>query len=387
MTHLSDSYSMKYIRIMKKRKLLIIGFIITLLFAIPATVFYLKTQQTQTKSNATPATTLSFSTLSQPVSVGQNFSLDVIMNPGSNQVSFVTLTLNYDGSKLKRGDKGIVPNATAFPTTLEGPVYDQCSGNNCTMSITVSVGADPTKVITSTTTIATINFQAIAATNGTPTVVSFGQSTKVLSIGPSDQPSENVLSSSTPANIDILSSSPSTSPTSGATPTSAPSDTPVPSSTTAPTQGASNQSPVCTSLAVSTASGSAPLSTTFTAIGSDPDGTVSKVTFNYGDGAVQDVTTGSGIGTNSVNAQVSHTYQSGGSFTATALLTDNSGAISDTTTCTQNISVTGSVAQASGSATPTLTPKLITGPRETIIGIGALGVILSAIGAFLIFGL
>lgn len=373
---------------MNKKKILIIGFIVALIIAIPATILVLK-QQTQTQSKATPATTLSFSTLSNPVTVGQNFSMDIIMNPGSNQVSFVTLSLQYDGSKIKRLSNGIVPNATAFPTTLEGPIYDQCSGNNCTMAITISVGADPTKVITATTTIATVNFQAIATTNGTPTQITFGQATKVLSIGPSDQPSENVLSSSTPGQVTIVDNSPSVTVTGTPVPTNAPTDTPVPTNPPAPTSGSTNQPPACSSLALSQNSGQAPLAITLTANGTDSDDTISKVTFNFGDGAVQDVTTGGGIGTNSVSAQVSHTYNNGGTFTATALMTDSRGSISDTTTCSQTVTVTSASGSATitGTVTPTVTPKLITGPAETIMGIGAVGIILSLVGSFLIFGL
>src|SRR6266704_5603662 len=114
---------------MNKRQLIIIV-IILLIIAIPSTIYFLKTQTTQTQSKATPATTLAFSTLSQPVTTGNTFDLDVNMNPGTNQVDFVTLTIAYDGSKVRKGGNGIVVNTTAFPTTLEGPIYDQCSGTS-----------------------------------------------------------------------------------------------------------------------------------------------------------------------------------------------------------------------------------------------------------------
>lgn len=375
---------------MNKKRILIIGFVVTLLIVIPITLFALTSNQKQNvTSKATPATTLSFSTLSQPVNVGQSFNLDIIMNPGSNQVSFVKLFINYDSSKITKGTQGIAPNATAFPTTLEGPVYNQCTGNNCTMSITLSVGADPTKVVTQTTTVATVNFQAVASTGTGTTQVTFGTQTQVLSIAASDQPSENVLSTTTPANITINDAG-------------AGSGTPIPTGTggtgtptpTTGVTGGTNQSPVCSSLAVDMATGSAPLTSNFTATGNDPDGTVSKVTFNFGDGSVQDVTSGGGIGTNSINAQLSHIYQSSGSFTATAILTDNQGAISGASACTQVITVSAGTGTASATPTQTGTPTVTksptlppTGPGIELIGFGIFGIVLSIVGGFLLFGL
>src|SRR5205823_5958346 len=101
----------------------------------------------------------------------------------------------------------------------------------------LSVGPDPTKAIQSVVKAATINLKAIANTPaGTPTLVTYGATTQVLSIGSNDQASENVLSSETPATIIIGGAAPSGNPSGG--PSGNPSDQPtqaIPTGTPTPT--------------------------------------------------------------------------------------------------------------------------------------------------------
>jgi len=374
------------------KKLFLIGFIVVLLVAIPLTV-YLAQQQQKTRSSAEKSTILSLvesgkTNSSITTTVDQTFSLDVMVNPGNNFVSFVKITLSYDATKIATADPGIIANSDAV-SVFEGPTYGPSQ-----ISVTLATGGDQTKVIQTSTKIATITFKALAPTETAPTLVGFGSDAEVLSAAPSDTRSENVLSTTNQASITITGSIvPSV--------TISPSPEPSPSTTPSLTPTlAANQSPVCTSLVLDReASGSAPLAINFTTNGNDPDGTVSKVTFNFGDGTINDVTTGGGIGTQTINTQANHTYNSGGNFTATAILTDNLGGASNTTNCSQLIAVTA----ASGSAQPTETPTTTTistptvttpiptvaptGPGDTIMTIGALGAILTIIGAILLFAL
>src|SRR5258706_11872164 len=101
------------------KKILLFGFILVMMLAVPV-IIYLLSKQTKTTSKAAKSTTLTFSALSGPVNVGQNFNLNVMLDPGQNQVSFVKLVLSYDKTKIKRGDPGISPNTSIFPVTLEG---------------------------------------------------------------------------------------------------------------------------------------------------------------------------------------------------------------------------------------------------------------------------
>lgn len=143
--------------------------------------------------------------------------------------------------------------------------------------------------------------------------------------------------------------------------------------------GADGTTPICDSLTSDVlANGKAPYTMSFTASGSDVNA-VSKVTFNFGDGGTLAVTSGGGIGTATVSAKASHTYQTAGSYNATAVITNDSGGVSDPSTCTLAVTITGS--STSGSLSPL--PK--TGPSPAIVGVGALGGIIFLIGALFFF--
>ena len=368
------------------KKLLLFGFIAVLLVVIPLTV-YLVQQQQKTRSGAAPSTTLGFNPASKTVAVNDVVNLDVMMNPGTNQVSFVKLIINYDATKLATSAAGAVicpqkpndalcPNVVAFPSVLQGPVYGPG-----TISVTLSIGGSPQNIVQTATKIASLSFQALIPTDPATTQVTIdSQQSQVLSIASTDQFNENVLSSVSPANITITAAV--------ATPTPTPTPTPVPTATPTPTPTPTPnaQAPLCQSLTLSgPATGTAPYSLTFTATGTSSASTISKVTFNFGDSAVQDVPQSGGP--SSVSVQTSHTYNSGGTFVASSTLTDALGNISTATTCTQTITVNvtpTSTAIAQATPVPPLPP---TGPDGRIFAIGAIGTILSVIGALLFFAL
>lgn len=401
---------------MNGKKLFLIGFVIILLVGIPLTIYFLPKQQ-ETRIKAEKSTNLLFSPESSDATpiqkkIGDSIPLDIMVDPGINLVSFVKLSIQYDPDKLATdGTNAFVANNLVFPTVLEGPIYS--SGK---IEVTLSVGPDPTKAVQSLAKAGTITFKALQNTaDGQPTLVTYNSTTQVLSIGSSDQASENVLSSTTPATIVIgettvtptVTDSPI--PTGTLTPTPI-EDTPTPTlipntptptptvvatatPTTAPTPtgvGTVNIVPICSTLAVDRATtGIAPFAITFTANGTDSDGTISKVNFNFGDGAVSgDITTSGGIGTNSVNVATSHEYQNAGTFTASAVLTDNNGGVSNATSCQQTIIVqTGTVVPttapgATSTPTPTIAPS---GTVETAIGIGAVAMFLIIGGGLLFF--
>ena len=340
---------------MTARKLFLIGFISILIIGIPLTIYYLQQQQ-ETRTRAQKSTVLKFapdSTSTSPIkkSIGDSIPLDIMVDPGVNLVSFVKLQIKYDTDKLATASSNaFVPNSVVFPTVLEGPIY-----SNGKIEVTLSVGPDPTKAVQSLAKAGTITFKTQAATNdGQPTLVTYGVTTQVLSVGSTDQAAENVLSSTVPAAIAIADAAitPTLTPTSTTTPTPTISvtNTPTPTLVFTPTPTfapsptgtqSANQLPICNSLAVDRATtGVAPFAITFTASGSDPDGTISKVNFNFGDGAVSgDITNSGGIGTNTVNVQTSHQYVNAGTYTASVLLTDNSGGFSSASACQQTIIV------------------------------------------------
>lgn len=374
------------------KKLILIGLGVILLIAIPLTVYLVQKQQ-QVRSNAAPSTTLSFEPSSKTAAVGDTMSFDIIIDPGTNEVSTINLTLDYDPTKLSTAGAGLVIDNSVLRETVIEPTYTPGK-----ITGAFSTGTDTTKPIITRETIATVTFQAIAQTDqGVPTRITFDPSTLVLPLG--SDVNSNMLTGTNPALVTITGVSISPTPT--LTPTLVPTVTVTPTptvpqvtATPTPTSALVNQIPACSSLALNTSStGTAPYSLIFTAAGTDPDGTISKVSFSFGDGTTQDVTDGSGIGTNSVNAQVSHVYNTAGTFDATVLLTDNSGGVSSGATCTQTIIVTaagsggggGGIPQAP-TAEPTAIPTLApTGPSNTLLGIGVFGIIFILIGGVILF--
>lgn len=373
------------------RKIFLFGFIAVLLIGIPVTVYLVQRQQ-ETRTRAEKSTTLAFtpeSSSTAPIqkNVGDAIPLDIFVDPGTNLVSFVKLEIQYDPEKIATDSaNAFAQNSTVFPSVLEGPVY--APGK---ISVTLSVGPDPTKAIQAKAKAATVTFKAVNTTPpGQPTLVSYGATTQALSIGFNDQASENVLSSATPATIAIGGPGPSEPiPTEVLSPTPVVTAAPtIPAETITPTivpqissSPSANLTPVCSLLSVDRATtGDAPLSLTFTATGTDVDDTISKVTFNFGDGAVVDVTDSGGVGTASVSAQSAHTYNEAGTFTASAILTDSQGGVSDSASCKQAVTVTG--ATVAPSAAPSIAP---TGSTEVAMAIGAVLLTIIIGGSFLFF--
>ena len=380
------------------KKLFLIGFVVLLLVGIPATV-YLVQQQQEIRSRAEKATNLSFqpeSSVGTPIvkAIGQDIPLDIMVDPGTNLVSFVRLEIQYDPDKLSTASGGFQVNNAVFPTIIGGPLYSPGK-----ILVSLSVGTDPTKALQTKVRAATLTFKTLSGTGETtPTLVTYSVNTLVTSVGSSDQASENVLAGSSPATILITGgqSSPSPSqPVATATPTDIPGTTATPTTipeapttTPSPTTGAGTPiptgsdttSPICSALTASTLSGTAPLTVNFTANGSEDSGVITKATFNFGDGQVSDVTTGGGIGTSAVNVPLAHTYTTAGTFQATAILTDNSDNVSDTANCLQTITVSGGSSQAT--ATPTIAAS---GSTEVLIGFGAIAAFLMVAGSFLFF--
>jgi len=373
---------------LSKKKLLLLGFLFIALLVIPLTV-YLVQQQQQTQSHANPNTTLAFIPASVTKSVGDTVKFDVDVSPGGNQVNFIKLAIKFDPTKLEANDQSFVLDPTSNLSIVQGPTVE-----NDTISVVLSIQNDPTKVIQKDNTkIGSVTFNVIGEAS-TPTEVSFDATQiqiRSINSNNNDAFNENVFLNGPPADVTIQgagSTTPTTAePTVATTPTTEPTEAVTPNPTDeANATPSTNQAPVCESLAIApSAVGDAPFDVTFTVIGNDEDGTIDKVSFNYGDDSnVEDVSTGGGIGTASVSLDQAHTYESSGTFTATAVLTDDGGASSDSSTCTQAVTVS---AGGSASESATITPLAATGPSNKVVGLGAIGGVLFLIGALLFLAL
>jgi hypothetical protein len=376
-----------------KKKLLLLGFLFAILLVIPLTV-YLVQQQQQTQSQAAPSTTLAFSPESATAQVGEDVNLGIVVNPGSNHVTFIKLVLKFDPTKLTASESSFTVDPASNLKIMQGPVV-----TNDTLSVALSIGTTTTNVIKTTTKIGSVKFNVIGASE-LPTEVSFDPATEISSQDPSVQDIyENVFLSanSAPASITIQGEGEEET-EEDLEETDAGIDlSPTPTTTTSgglEEQDGANQSPVCSALGLDvSASGVAPYTITFTASGTDTDGTISKVAFNFGDGTIEEVTTGGGIGTDTVDISMSHTYETPNDYTASVIITDDQDGTSDSVACTSTISITGNnnatttTTDGTTEASASATPLPATGPTPAVVSVGVLGGILLLIGALLFFAL
>lgn len=359
------------------KKILLMGFVVVLLIAIPL-IIYLVSLQQKAKTSSVPSTSLSFTPASQSVDIGANANFDININPGSNSVSFVKVYINYDATKLATDSAGFLPNTASFQSVVQGPIFE--SG---TISVTLSIGANAPPITTSTK-IGTLTFKTLTVTDAVPTQITFGNQTQVLSIGATDQFNENLLSTTSQATVDITATTPSPTPeVSVPTPTVASDESATSSGVSLATPASAAEAPVCSSFTADRAlTGIVPYNVNFTMIGTS-SADILKATFNFGDGQIKELTQADGIGATSVNALTSHIYNSAGTFSAFGTITDVNGAVSQVGTCTLILTINPS---ASDSAIPLPSPLPPTGPSN-FIAIGLVGLFITIIGVVLLLAL
>ena len=399
------------------------GFLFVVLLIIPLTIYLVRQEQGQ-QSQATPETVLTFNPTAKTASGGDKINFDIMLSPGNNLVNFVKLAIKFDSTKLSTSAKNFTVNTASNLSIQEGPVV-----NNDVFMVALTIGSDPTKVIQSNTKIGTISFD-VASVSDVPTQttqISFDSNlTQVRSINGAnnDAFNENVLARGEPATITIQplggqSISPAGNPDTSVTPRI----TAIPSISTGP--ASDNSEPICSSLTPSaTTTGNAPFKLTFTANGTDTDGSIVKATFDFDDGTIEDIKTGGGLGTSSINVPITHTYYNEGEYNVSVILTDNQNATSDSVSCTVSVTVIGNASKAVSNISPTKSTTNITanpttvgtstdstpgtttntsventssvvspspfpptGPNEKIVGIGALGGMLFLIGTLLFLAL
>lgn len=356
-----------------KNKYFILGNIALLLAAIPLTLLFLSRQQ-DIRSQAAPTTriTLTPTTLSFEDDQCTEKTITARLDPGENIVATVELFLTYDSTKF---NITITPNENVFPEILRGPTVSTGQA-----SVVMNIGSSVTNAIQVPVDIATITVSPLASTEEAATISIDSSKTRVFSLSENDGDTENVFLSGGQAAISIDASCVNEEPEEpeeeeepvdiDPQEEATPSATPSPS----PTLG-QNQSPICSTLTVNPSnSGAAPLALSFSAQGSDPDGQITKATFDFGDSMTQDVF--EGMGNSTVSAQLAHTYQSAGNFTASVIFTDNSGAISSA--CTTQVNVTTPAQQE------TIQPTATATPTPTIENPGGVGTTIAVIGGLLL---
>src|SRR5918992_3928985 len=140
-----------------------------------------------------PPVTLSLPS-STTVNPGDTFTLPISLNieADSHAISIVTLVLGFDPNVLKVTD---FSPADVLPEVIESSLGTDTAG------LTAGTGIDPAGAIKSSTTVATITFQAVGS-GSVSTPISFTRA-EAYSLSGWDEAGENVVGSTTDASITI----------------------------------------------------------------------------------------------------------------------------------------------------------------------------------------
>lgn len=124
----------------KKKALTLIGGLL-LIIGLVVTIFLVQKVQ-EIRSRAEKATTLRFDPESQEARSGDQASVDVILNPGVNQVNFVKFKVKFDPDKIDPASVEFNPDINSVLQPIGSPVVDASGG------VTFSLGVgDPTRVV------------------------------------------------------------------------------------------------------------------------------------------------------------------------------------------------------------------------------------------------
>ncbi len=186
----------------KKKVLAILGGLLAIV-GLVVTVFLVDRVQ-DLRGRAEKSTTISLTPPSQTISAGEDAKLDVVLNPGTNQVNFVKFTIKFDPDKFD-------PSLTVFNVDPNSPLraiggssFTSYDADNGTVTFTVDVGSDPTKVVRGNpVTVGTLLVPSRDDSTGTEQISFDEANTQVRSINATDAFNENVLLNTVPATVTI----------------------------------------------------------------------------------------------------------------------------------------------------------------------------------------
>lgn len=183
----------------RRRKIFAFFIAIFIIVGLVITIFLVQRVQ-EIRSRAEKATVLSLSPPNQSVEKGERAPLEVKIDPGVNQVSFIKFIVKFDSNKLTLTKDDFSLNQSANLQIVQTPAQ-----GNGELTVTLSVGPDPTKIIQSPTTLGVLNFlvKDVGGISGSTQITFDETKTQVRSIGEIDVFTENVLLSTIPATITI----------------------------------------------------------------------------------------------------------------------------------------------------------------------------------------
>jgi hypothetical protein len=147
------------------------------------------------RATAAPESVLYFEPSNESVAVNSNFTLNAMINPGTNKITAVELRISFDKNKLKLNSVDIANSP--FQSVLQSAKIDNENGS---ASIVLGVPpSDPANPVTSISKVAGFNFQALSAVEST--IVSITSGSLASALGESG----NVITKTIPSNIKIVS--------------------------------------------------------------------------------------------------------------------------------------------------------------------------------------
>lgn len=181
----------------KKKVFAIFGTILVIV-GIIVTIFLVQRVQ-ETRGRAEKSTTLSLTPVNQSVDAGQDATMDVVINPGNNQVNFVKLAVKFDADNFTADENSFELDPASNMTIITGPTVEDGE-----LSVVLDLGDNLTKVITTTTKLGKIKLSVNeGAVEGSYSVSFIDAKTEIRSIRSVDPLDENVLSSTIPASITV----------------------------------------------------------------------------------------------------------------------------------------------------------------------------------------
>lgn len=164
-----------------------------LLLGIPVTVFLVSRNQ-ELRKRAAPASTLSITPATVTAKKGETFSLDIKIDPATNQVGTIQIFVEYDPTKLKGED---ITNGAMAPSILASGKIDPAG--IASIKVGAKSNAEP---ITEFGTVAVLTM-TVLETSTTPLTVKFTPPPKTYA-NALDEAQNNVLVAMTPATITTL---------------------------------------------------------------------------------------------------------------------------------------------------------------------------------------
>lgn len=148
-------------------------------------------QTTSKKAIAAADSAIYFTPASNSVGLNADFTLDAMINPGTNLVNGVSLQVSFDSSKFRLDS--VDASGTLFTVTMPGGFINNTNG-----TATTEVGVYPgNPSVTSTAKVATLSFHSLATAANSP--IAFSNSAYAVATGEGG----DVLTTRTPAAVTV----------------------------------------------------------------------------------------------------------------------------------------------------------------------------------------